>query len=106
MSVTPPLRPSGWIGAEEDLGRNRAVIAGAVRYLQEERHFAVGIYSTPAMWEEITGTWQVGPPAWVGGGTKADAPARCGVGFTGGPVYLVQYPDGDYDGNVRRDRRV
>ncbi len=85
--------------AEEDLGRNRAVIEGAVRYLKEERHFIVGIYSTPAMWEEITGKWQNGLPAWIGEGTKANAPTQCGVGFTGGPVWLVQYLDGDYDGN-------
>jgi len=85
--------------AEEDLGRNRAVIEGAVRYLKEERHFAVGIYSTPAMWEEITGKWQVGLPVWTAGATKANAATKCGIGFTGGPVWLVQYLDGDYDGN-------
>lgn len=85
--------------SETDLSRNRAVIEGALRYLNEERHFSVGIYSTPAMWEEITGSWQNGLPAWIGGGTKATAKTRYGSGFTGGPVYLVQYADGDYDGN-------
>ncbi len=85
--------------AEDDLGRNRAVIEGALRYLKEERGFMVGIYSTPAMWEEITGTWQAGLPVWTAGATKANAPTKCGIGFTGGPVWLVQYPDGDYDGN-------
>lgn len=85
--------------AEEDLGRNRAVIEGAVRFLKEERGFAVGVYSTPAMWREITGGWTVGLPVWAAGGEKANPQARCGVGFTGGPVWLVQYADGDYDGD-------
>jgi hypothetical protein len=85
--------------SETDLSLNQDVIKGALRYLQEERHFMVGIYSTPAMWQEITGGWQVGLPAWVGGGTKENAPTLCGKGFTGGPVYLVQYARGDYDGN-------
>lgn len=86
--------------SENDLGRNQNVITGALRYLGEERHFTVGIYSTPAMWQEITGGWQVGLPVWVGGGTKEKARTWCGTGFTGGPVYLVQYANGGYDGNL------
>ncbi|MHB8647778.1 MAG: hypothetical protein ACYDAR_18505 [Thermomicrobiales bacterium] len=85
--------------SETDLSLNRDVIMGALQYLQTERHFTVGIYSTASMWQEITGSWQNGLPAWVGGGTKSDARTRCGIGFTGGPVYLVQYARGDYDGN-------
>lgn len=85
--------------SETDLSRNQAIIQGALRFLQVERHFAVGIYSTAPMWREITGSWQNGLPAWVGGGTKSDAKALCGAGFTGGPVYLVQYADGGYDGD-------
>ncbi len=86
--------------SESDLSLNRDVIAGALRFLRDEHHFMVGVYSTPAMWQEITGGWQNGLPAWVGGGTRANATALCGVGFTGGPVYLVQYARGDYDGNT------
>jgi hypothetical protein len=85
--------------SETDLGRNQDIIRGALRFLQEERHFAVGIYSTASMWREITGSWQNGVPAWIGGGTKGDAQGSCGIGFTGGPVYLVQYSEGDYDGD-------
>jgi hypothetical protein len=85
--------------AEEDLARNQAVIAGAVRFLKEERGFMVGIYSTPAMWQEITGGWRMGLPVWVGGGEKANPQENCGLGFTGGPVWLVQYADGAYDGD-------
>jgi hypothetical protein len=85
--------------SETDLSLNQDVITGALRFLQVERHFAVGIYSTASMWQEITGSWQVGLPTWIGGGTKGGAKARCGTGFTGGPIYLVQYADGDYDGD-------
>jgi hypothetical protein len=49
------------------------------------------------MWQEITGSWQINLPAWVGGGTAETAKSMCGDGytggFTGGPVYLVQYDD-------------
>lgn len=70
-----------------------------VSVTRDERHFTVGIYSTPSMWKEITGGWQNGLPAWVGGGTKGNAPTLCGVGFTGGSVYLVQYARSAYDGD-------
>lgn len=86
--------------SETDLSRNQAVIKGALQYLLVEHGFAVGIYSTAAMWQEITGSWQVGLPAWVGGGTKDDAKMRCDdTAFTGGSVYLVQYDDNGYDAN-------
>jgi len=85
--------------SESDLSLNQDVITGALRFLRDEHHFMVGIYSTPAMWQEITGGWQNGLTAWVGGGTRGNAQALCGTGFTGGPVSLVQYARGDYDGN-------
>jgi hypothetical protein len=85
--------------SETDLALNRDIITGALQFLQAEHGFMVGIYSTAAMWQEITGSWQNGLPAWIGGGTERDAKTRCGTGFTGGPVYLVQYADGDYDGD-------
>jgi hypothetical protein len=85
--------------SEDDLARNRDVIVGALRLLQMEHGFTVGIYSTESMWHEITGSWQSTLPVWLGGATKEDAKTHCGVGFTGGPVYLVQYPNGDYDGD-------
>jgi len=85
--------------SEQDLGRNQNVIKGALRYLGEERHFMVGIYSTASMWQEITGGWLVALPVWVGRGTKAKAQTQCGVGFTGGQVYLVQYTNDACDGN-------
>lgn len=85
--------------SEDDRARNRAVIIGAVQFLQVEHHFAVGIYSTASMWLEITGSWQNGLPVWLGGGIERDARTLCGIGFTGGPVYLVQYAKDGYDGD-------
>ncbi len=86
--------------SETDLSLNQDVITGALRFLHDEHHFMVGIYSTPSMWKEITGGWQNGLPVWVGGGTRGNAQALCGTGFTGGPVSLVQYARGEYDGNT------
>jgi hypothetical protein len=86
--------------SETDLARNRNVIAGALRFLAMEHGFMVGIYSTATMWEEITGGWQNGLPAWVGGGTPGEATALCGAAFTGGTVYLVQWSRGDFDGDT------
>nr|MDQ6906866.1 hypothetical protein [Chloroflexota bacterium] len=85
--------------SETDLARNQAVIKGALQFLLVEHGFMVGVYSTTAMWQEITGGWQIGLPAWVGGGVKEDAKSLCDAAFTGGSVYLVQYDDDGYDGN-------
>ena len=85
--------------SETDLSRNENVIKGALQFLLVERGFGVGIYSTTAMWQEITGGWQIGLPAWVGGGDKGEAKTLCDAAFTGGAVYLVQYDDDGYDGN-------
>ena len=85
--------------SETDLARNMNVIAGAMQFLQGLHGFTVGIYSTAAQWGEITGGWQNGLPVWIGGGTRGDARSRCGAGFTGGPVYLVQFEDADFDGD-------
>jgi hypothetical protein len=85
--------------AADDLGRNEAVITGALYFLRDAHGLTVGIYSTESMWQEITGGWQVGVPAWVGDGEQANPQEECGQGFAGGPVWLVQYEDGDYDGD-------
>jgi hypothetical protein len=88
--------------SETDLSLNQDVIRGAIQFLMADHGFSVGIYSTASMWQEITGSWPINLPAWVGGGTAETAASMCGDGytggFTGGPVYLVQYDDGgDYD---------
>jgi hypothetical protein len=83
--------------SETDLTRNQDIVRGALQFLMADHGFSVGIYSTAAMWQEITGSWQIHLPAWIGGGTAETAASMCEDSFTGGLVYLVQYDDGDYD---------
>jgi hypothetical protein len=73
-----------------------------VDYLQGQGR-AAGVYSTAFQWAQITGGAALAVPNWVAGTTNASqaaswcTPSRS---FTGGPVTLVQYPSGSYDGNV------
>jgi hypothetical protein len=57
--------PEVWKGSQ---ARHRAVITEHLRVLAEAGH-PVGIYSAPALWEEITGGAAVDVPTWVGIGT-------------------------------------
>jgi hypothetical protein len=75
---------------------NRQTIQGAVdffttgqysSYAPRSTGMQVGVYSSPSMWNSITGNWQNGLPVWYAGTTSS----TCGVSaFTGGPVWLVQ----------------
>jgi hypothetical protein len=70
---------------------------------------SVGLYSTSAMWAQITGATTPGSrvndafrglPDWVPGARSAkDAPRLCSSSFAGGAVKLVQYPSGGFDTN-------
>lgn len=68
--------PEVWNGSQ---ARHRAVITEHLRVLAEAGH-PVGIYSAPALWEEITGGAAVDVPTWVGIGTATAerAAATCG----------------------------
>jgi hypothetical protein len=101
---------------------NAADLQGMVDHLRGQGVPSVGFYSTAAQWSTITGGWSTSndasyrsawaaeftpvyamsdSPTWVAGkGTLQDAQARCGAGFTGAPVLLAQYLDGDVDGDV------
>ena len=57
--------PEVWKGSQ---ARHRAVITEHLRVLAEGG-YPVGIYSAPALWEEITGGAAVDVPTWVGIGT-------------------------------------
>jgi hypothetical protein len=67
--------PEVWKGSQ---ARHRAVLTEHLRVLAEAG-YPVGIYSAPALWEEITGGAAVDVPTWVGIGavTAERAAATC-----------------------------
>ncbi len=75
-----------------DVALNRWVISGAIDFLKEVGA-VVGVYSTPSYWSAITGDWVVptpGVPNWVVGFSSI-AEVCANPGFSGGPVWIVQY---------------
>lgn len=74
--------PTAWRGSQ---ARHRAVITAHLQVLAEAG-YPVGIYTAPALWEEITGGARVDVPTWVGiGAQSADAArATCGQRVFGG----------------------
>ncbi len=75
---------------------NRGSIQGATNYLATNG-LTVGIYSTPSMWNSITGTWSNnGQSVWYAGTNSIG----CSVSsFTGGSVWLVQHSSGTTNGD-------
>ena len=86
-----------------DLSLNQYTIQGIVDTLHRKSPAAVGIYSTSYQWHKIVGSLAVsGVRAnWVATGSFSvdEAHARCGTGFSGAPVWLVQYLQGGFDTN-------
>lgn len=80
---------------------NAMVIQGAIDYLGTLG--TVGIYSTAYQWGVIAGSFSPGLPNWVAGAPSRDAaPAYCAdtsKAFAGGQAWLVQYPNGSFDGD-------
>ena len=99
-------RLTWWLDVEtdntwsDDLGLNAADILGAVAYLRSQ-NVPVGIYSTRYQWGRIAGGLRLPDvPSWVAGApNRAAAPSFCSAdrSFTGGPVVLVQWEEGDID---------
>jgi len=76
-----------------DPGQNVAVIQGAIAALSGHG-FLVGLYSTPAQWQQLTGDFRPGLPVWLAGAPDAASAAGSCLrerGFGGGSVWLVQY---------------
>ena len=105
-----------WLDVEEanswrrDRGRNVAALEGAVAYLESMDVRRVGFYSTPRLWDRITGGTDAFAeyPAWhAGASDRADAERRCveDDAFTGGRLAMVQWVEDDLDHNVRCDER-
>jgi hypothetical protein len=81
---------------------NNADINGMVDYFHA-RSSTVGVYSTRFQWNQITGGSVLAVPNWVAGASSAaQASSWCAAAysFTGGPVAVVQYPAGSFDGDV------
>jgi hypothetical protein len=62
-----------------------------------------GIYSSSSQWAQITGgAVLASTPVWVPyAQQRSQAPGFCDAAysFTGGPVAMVQYPAGSFDGD-------
>ncbi len=78
---------------------NAAALDGYIGYLSSNHVAGVGVYSTGSQWKAITGGYTLpSTPNWVAGASSLrTAPRMCGTGFTGGPVWLVQYPSKGFD---------
>ena len=86
-----------------DLSLNRYTITGVIETLRAQTSVPVGVYSTLSQWAAVTGGFPAPVDAdWVATGQRnlKRARAQCGsAGFTGAPVWLVQYVttiDNDY----------
>lgn len=99
-----PVANAWWLDVETvnsweaNPANNVAELQGEADYLKSVGAASVGFYSPAANWQTITGgtTAFASYPSWVPGASSlSDAQARCSaVGFTGGPVLLVQFPNG------------
>jgi hypothetical protein len=97
VGLAPPLV---WIDVE--VGRalpwsghaaaNRAVLQGVARGLRAA-HLAIGVYTTVAMWTEITRGLRLDVPNWLPSGDRRarHAAGLCPTTATGGVTWLVQY---------------
>jgi len=76
---------------------NVAVINGALRAL-ELRGVTAGIYSSTAMWQQITGGAQLTVPVWLATSVTdyQQLPSYCAAGLGGRPADMTQYVA--YDG--------
>jgi hypothetical protein len=89
---------NSWNGSK---AANAATVRGYLDYLGSRGVAGAGIYSTGYQWNAITGGAKLsGVPNWVATGASAKtAPKYCSATFSGGPVWLVQYPSKGYDAN-------
>lgn len=82
---------------------NSSTVQGYIDYQRSQSTGGVGIYSTGYQWGQITGGYTVpSSPDWLAGASSvSEAASLCNPAnsFSGGPVQLVQYPSGGFDGN-------
>jgi hypothetical protein len=78
----------------KDVVQNQKSLQGQYDALAANGATTVGVYSTTAQWQSITGGWQNNWPSWgaTTWTTAAQAKTYCtGHQFTGGPSLLMQY---------------
>ena len=86
-----------------DTAQNRNSIQGFYDALKAGGVNTIGIYSTTAQWNGITGNWLNNWPSWgaTTWHTAKQAATYCtGHEFTGGPSYLMQYIGKHFDEDV------
>jgi hypothetical protein len=74
--------------------QNQNSLQGEYDALSASGAITIGVYSTTAQWDSITGTWKNNWPSWgaTTWTTAKQAQTYCtGHEFTGGPSYLMQY---------------
>jgi hypothetical protein len=83
----------------KNTSENTSTLQGAIDALTALGSATVGVYSVQSEWATITGSAQLGVPAWVAGASSLNAaPGLCSpASFAGGPVWLVQSFGGTYD---------
>jgi hypothetical protein len=106
-----PWATTWWLDVESanswraDRRLNVAALEGALDYLESMEVAKVGFYSTPRMWERITGGTDAfaDHPAWHAGASDiVDARERCDEpSFTGGELRMVQWVQDGLDHNIR-----
>jgi hypothetical protein len=88
---------------------NSSTVQGYIDYVRSQATSTVGIYSTGYQWGQITAGYTVpsspsnpAAPDWLAGASSvSQAAGMCDPAnsFSGGPIQLVQYPNGGFDGN-------
>lgn len=90
-------------GGASVLARNAAVVRGAAR-AYTEAGFAVGVYSTTALWKRAVGGLRMGLREWRAAGhtSRAEAVRRCGPerSIQGGTAVIAQWVEQGRDRNV------
>lgn len=94
---------NSWRG---DKSLNVASLEGMVAYFESVGQESIGFYSTPRLWDRITGGTDrfAEYPAWhAGADDLADAQRRCAEehAFTGGELLMVQWVEHGIDANYR-----
>ena len=83
--------------------QNRASIQGERDALRAKGVAVIGVYSTTAQWNGLTGRWVNGWPGWGATVLTSAAKARTyctGHRFTGGPTWMIQFRSGGFDRDV------